>query len=404
MGENPGRSGVTSRRVRTSVSWLALAALSCFPSASAADHSPAAARGVASLDVYAQGDVVDLLVVEKSGHGAAVRHQRSRDGGATWGAASDVPVAAAGLASPTRGSDAQVAARGDLVVVLYETKGASKWGGGPLATALSADGGRTWRLGPNPADDNSSEGHSFMDLAVDSQGAFHAVWLDSRDGGQGLRGTRSKDGGQSWERNQTIDERTCECCWNTLLPSKGGEMLALYRDKDPRDMALARAEPGQAWKRVGTVGSFDWAFEGCPHVGGGVARSGQADGPLHAVVWTGREDKLGVYWTASNDSGRTWSEPKLLDAKGRHCDLAANGSALAVAWDGARDGAPPIRVAVSADGGGAWKATRRLGSPSASASHPRVLATKAGFLVVWTEAAGAAGAAWRSAILSSPGR
>jgi hypothetical protein len=61
-------------------------------------------------------------------------------------------------------------------------------------------------------------------------------------------------------------------------------------------------------------------------------------------------------------------------------------------------------VAVSADGGGAWKATRRLGSPSASASHPRVLATKAGFLVVWTEAAGAAGAAWRSAILSSPGR
>jgi hypothetical protein len=373
--------------------------------ARASDHSTAAARGVASLDVYAQGDVVDLLVVELSAPGTALRHQRSGDGGAAWGAASDVPIAAAGVAPLTRGSDAQVAARGDRIVVLYQTKGSAKWGGGPMATALSADGGKTWKVGPNPADDDSSDGHSFMDLAVDGLGAFHAVWLDSRDGAQGLRAARSTDDGRTWQRNQTVDARTCECCWNTLLPSEDGEMLALYRDKDPRDMALAHARQDRSWERVGAVGSFGWAFEGCPHAGGGLARSsGGAKGTLHAVVWTGRKDEVGVHWLASGDDGRTWGRPRLLDTTGRHCDVAATGSAVAAVWDGARDGAPEIRVALSPDSGDEWKAARRVGSPAASASHPRVLATKAGFLVVWTETSGDGGTAWRSALFPSPGR
>jgi len=381
---------------------LTVAALTAPSNARA--HSPAAAKGVVSLDVYAQGDVVDLLVVERSGHGLVVRHRRSVDGGATWGATSDVPVPAAGVGTPARGSDAQVAARADRIVVLYETKGTSKWGGGPPGTALSADGGKTWKLGPNPADDGSAEGHDFMDLAVGDDGAFHAVWLDSRDGAQGLRAARSRDGGATWEPNQSVDERTCECCWNTLLPAGSGGMLALYRDKDPRDMALARAEPGQPWKRVGVVGSFGWAFDGCPHVGGGLARSDDGGGTLHAVVWTGREDQAGVYWTPSRDGGQTWGPPKRLDAKGRHCDIAARGPAVAVAWDGAKDGASPIRVALSADGGGVWEATKRLGSPAGAGSHPRVLATKAGFLVVWTEAAGEGGTVWRSSTLPQPVR
>src|SRR3712207_7239577 len=48
--------------------------------------------------------------------------------------------------------------------------------------------------------------------------------------------------------------------------------LLLYRDKNPRDMALvASADAGATWGEPVRVGRFDWDFDGCPHVGGGLA-------------------------------------------------------------------------------------------------------------------------------------
>ncbi len=383
------------RRVSTLISVVAFAAGPVLA------ESGSGARGVVSLDAYAQGDIVDVLVVEDEGAVKALKHQRSRDGGRTWGAPSELPVPAAGLASPHRGNDVQIAARGGLVMAVFETKGASKWGGGPLATALSEDEGMTWSIGPNPADDRSADGHSFLDLAVDSAGGFRAVWLDSRDGGQGLRTSRSPDG-RAWECNKTIDDRTCECCWNTLLPSDAAEMFVLYRDKDPRDMALARSGgEGHPWTRVGTAGAFGWAFDGCPHVGGGLARAADRDRKtLHATAWTGREGRTGVYWLASEDGGRTWARQRLLDPKGRHSDAAATGRAVAVTWDGG--GGASIRVATSSDNGSRWSDTARFGAPGRAASHPRLFATGGGFLLVWTEAAGNGRTEWRSAIVPAP--
>jgi hypothetical protein len=357
--------------------------------------------GAIGLDVYAQDGVLDLLVASREGQATELRHQRSRDGGRTWSAPVPVPLGAGGLHTPNRGADPQVAARGDRVVVLWTRPGASRFGSGPLATAVSNDGGRTWSAGANPADDRSQDGHGYADLVVDAAGRFHAVWLDSRDGGQGLRAARSTDGGATWSANATLDSRTCECCWNALHTSGAQGVRVIYRDKDPRDLAVAASDDGGGtWTRLGPAGAFRWSFEGCPHVGGALARTAAR---LHALAWTGEDAHAGLHVLASLDDGRTWGPPRRLgSARAHRGDLAAAGRTLAAAWDEPAEGGRGIHAALSTDEGRTWTTPRRLSEAAWNASVPLVVATGSGFRVFWTEAQGQAPARWQSAEITAP--
>jgi predicted neuraminidase len=263
-----------------------------------------------------------------------------------------------------------------------------------MATAISEDGGKTWRAGGNPADDNSTAGHGFIDIAADAKGNFHLVWLDSRSGKQGLRYARSTDAGKTWEKNQTLDDETCECCWNSVTTGADGCVCVLYRDKDPRDMALMISrDHGATWQRAGVVGKFNWQFDGCPHVGGNVCVS--RDKCFHAVVWTGAEGRAGIYHCVSRD-GVSWDSLEKFPVHAHRPDIAVSDDGkIAVVWDGISEGKYSIWGSVSADGE-KWSEPRRLSAPNTNATHPRVVATSQGFRVFWTETADNAKATWRS--------
>lgn len=255
--------------------------------------------GVQSLDICRSGQRLHLLLGEiaaKEGP-AVISHRWSDDGGATWSDAVRVDADNQPAAGLHRGMDAQIAASGDHLVAVWQTAGTDSWGGGPMATALSADGGKTWKRGPNPADDGSTEGHNFIDIAADAKGVLHLVWLDTRRGKRGLRSAKSEDHGRTWSANRTVDEETCECCWNTIATSPTSGTWVIYRDKSPRDMAIALLD-GAITKAV-TVGAFQWEFPGCPHVGAGLCVS--PDHSLHAIVWTGKEKQSGIYHQSSAD-------------------------------------------------------------------------------------------------------
>ena len=278
------------------------------------------------LDVYAQGPTVDVLLAERTGSGVVLRHQRSRDGGETWSEPRTVP---ADVKSARSGDEPQIAAAGDRLVALWTRPGGSRFGKGPFGTALSADGGATWTPGPNPADDGREDGHAFADLAVDEAGTLFLAWLDSRDGAQGLRAAVSRDSGRTWTKNGSPDARSCECCWNRVTAAGKDGAYVLYRDRDPRDMALvATRDGGREWTRRGSVGAFAWQFEGCPEVGGGLVA--QATGRLDAVVWTGEEKQKGVYALridrrrphvdgpgGARDEGRAQSRPRARRGRAR---------------------------------------------------------------------------------------
>ena len=365
-----------------------------------AGHAHAEAPGVRSLDLFARGGVADVLFAVKTAAGLELRHQRSRDGGRTWSAPVRLPVEAGDLKGAHRGNDPQVAAHGDRLVAVWTQPGTSPWGSGPLATALSADGGRTWSRGPNPADDGTTDGHGYADLATDAAGIFYMAWLDGRDGGQGLRGAVSRDAGRTWSRNATLDARTCECCWNRMAAAEAGTVAVLYRDKDPRDLAVATsADAGATWARRGTAGAFGWAFDGCPHVGGGIAFD---RGGLAALAWTGEEDEAGLHALRSADGGATWSAPVRVGSKTAHRgDLASSGDVLAAVWDDPVAAKGAVLGATSRDGGRTWSPARALAA-AAGAAQPAVAAVGPGrFLAAWIETAPGGEARWRSAPLAA---
>lgn len=357
--------------------------------------------GVESLDVAADGSTIHLLLGDYATNSKTpvLLHQRSIDGGAVWSPPVRVDAGATPALAPHRGMDAQLAVSGARLVAIWNTPGTGFDGRGPMSTAISTDGGVTWQPGPNPADDASQGDHSFVDCAADASGTFHLVWLDSRGPGKGLRYANSKNGGKSWSKNATLKAETCECCWNTVAVGAGGSVHALFRDKNPRDMAvISSADHGAHWSDPAKVGRFNWDFQGCPHVGGGLIVRGST---LHALVWTGAADHSGAYHLFSSDQGRSWSAPQRLgDSDARRGDLATIGSqSLAAVWDRVGDGESAVFAASSSDGGKTWSEARQLSSKGINAAYPRIVAVSGGYRVFWTEAATGKPSVWKMSSL-----
>jgi BNR repeat-like domain len=363
-------------------------------------HPVGVTDGVASLDVYVDGVTTHLLLAiatpEKT---SRVEHRSSQDGGATWSSPVIIDIGAPPHA-PARNNDIQIAARADQVLATWTTGGSGFMGSGPLVTAISHDGGRSWSRGANPADDGNDKGHSFVDLAADGSGRVHAVWLDSRDGKQGLIQSASDDGGRSWSTNRVLDARTCECCWNTVA-SDGAQVAVLYRAFAPRDMrVITSSDRGVTWSESHSAGAFNWAIEACPHAGGGLTWSGPANARrLHAVVWTGADGVAGVHHLLSRDLGQTWSAPHPFPLpRARHADIAGDGDHVVVTSTADDGSGMAIWCQSSADGGITWDLPTRLSAPEREVAHPKVIATAQGIRVFWSEKPTDGVWTWQSAV------
>lgn len=349
-------------------------------------------EGVFSVDLVSYGDRLNLLVGQVSNGSKALLYSYSDDEGRSWSKASIVLGDKALLVRASRGNDAQLAVQGKNVVAVW-TKFVkeNRFNSGPMQAARSIDGGISWQQAPAPPDWQKGP-HGFADMAADNH-AMYAVWLDSRrqkgeeKGRQGVRYARSIDGGLSWQKNLTLDGYSCSCCWNTVKADNDGNAFVLYRDKEPSDLSIGRVNEQQEWTYLSHVGAFDWHFEGCPHIGGGLDFQ-EMDGNkgLHAVIGTGHPDHLGVYYQQSNDGGKNWSKPTQFgDETAVHADLAAHedGHVIAV-WDMMGEEGLAVFMAESKDGGLSWSSPSQLSSLAARASHPRIVKTKSGFFAVWT--------------------
>lgn len=362
-------------------------------------HAPHGPAGVATFDVSADGDTIHVLAGSgvKGDPALGLWHRRSDDGGRTWSEAVRVNRGGEAVFAPHPGENPQIAARGVRVIATWTLAGAQGGhGGGPIATALSADGGKSWRAGPNPADDRSTRYHGLLEL-VATPNAWHLVWLHGTDRRQGLHYASSTDDGATWKASRVLDDYTCNCCWNRVVTGPGSAIGVLYRGGEPRDMMLATSSDGASWKRLGAVGGFGWAFNGCPHVGGALALG--TDGrTLHALVWTGRDGAVGLYHLASTNGGASWSAPRRIgseEAKNADLALAADGTLVAV-WDQLDGATSTVYRAQSRDGGKTWTSPERLSDPALRATYPRLAATQRGVAVFWLETRPGSGAALKA--------
>lgn len=319
-----------------------------------------AAAQTTGFDVSASGAVLHRIEGDKT-----ISYRRSEDGGKTWTAPVRVDK---GLPAPYRfvEGDARVAGEGANVLVVWSAKGKGPMGTGALVLARSEDGGGTWAGAASPSGEGDF-GRRFPALAAGG-GRFTLAWLDRKTNAKVLAAT-SDDAGKSWSAPAVLDDDVCECCWNAVL-SDEKETAVLYRDTHPRDMAVATND-GKSWSTK-VAGPKGWNFNGCPHVGGALARAG---GKLVALVWTGKDEEMGLHLV------EVGGKPiqRLGGGSAKHADLAgAGGTGLAAVWD---------------DAEGVWAATNDAGGSNTwnpmklapAGSSPRVVAAGGRYRAFWLE-------------------
>jgi len=345
------------------------------------------AEDVVSVDVKYVDNVVHLLIGKQVEGKDSVWYKSSSDQGVSWSSPVNITAGMDIETRVRRGNDARLAVQGDDIVAVWMTKReGNRHKAGPMMAMASKDAGKTWQEIKSPADWDGPHGFFAID-ASDQKMAL--VWLDSRkkvgDGAtQGLRYSESVDGGQTWSVNQTLDERSCACCWNTAR-YHNDELYVLYRDKDPSDMTLGKLSKDVQWHDLGTVGAFNWDFKGCPHIGGSVAFDGE-NGMIHSTVGTGHSDHTGIYYLKSADMGKSWQAPVRFGSDTSvHSDMDAHQDTVVMVWDSITETGFEVSAAYSDNQGETWSAPAVLSPPGFRSGHPRVITMADKALVFWTE-------------------
>lgn len=147
--------------------------------------SAVARMGIESLDVVVDGSAIHLLLANYATNSKTpvLRHTRSTDAGATWSSPIRVDAGATPARSPHRGSDVQIVGRGSRLAAFWGTAGTGQFGNGPIATAQSEDGGKTW----SEAKQLSAKGsNAAYPRVVAVGGSYRVFWTESATGQPGV--------------------------------------------------------------------------------------------------------------------------------------------------------------------------------------------------------------------------
>lgn len=219
---------------------------------------------------------------------------------------------------------------------------------------------------------------------VGSVDAIHVLTGDLHAQTTSVWYSRSHDGGQRWTGSVRVD---------TGLPAPQPSLL--------RDHARIAANPDRLlvmWPGLGGIavaasmdGGRSWQRETVADGELGTRRSGAIvagdAGSLHALARAATEGATGLFYRTSTDGGRTWQQAaKLAGADARNPDLVrASDGMLAAVWEEASGPESTIFYALSLDDGKSWGTRTKLSDGGSEATHPRVVVTKDGYLVLWLE-------------------
>jgi hypothetical protein len=245
-----------------------------------------------------------------------------------------------------------------------------KQGGGQDGDILawrSSDNGKSW-LAPVRVNDVPGAAREGLHSMSAGNGWVLAVWLDLREKGTRIYGSRSEDGGATWSKNflvyESPDGSVCECCHPTVLVGPTAKLYVMWRNAlgGSRDMYMASSSNGgRTWDPAKKVGNESWKLDACPMDGGGITLSGQGkpyaafrkDKEIHystpgsvermlgegkdPSIASGLNEALYVVWTSPTGAieGITSKENKVktLAAKGAYPQVVFTGHQALAFWE-----------------------------------------------------------------------
>jgi hypothetical protein len=282
---------------------------------------------------------------------------------------------------------------GDLAAHWLEREGADTYAYGVRITR-SRDGGATWEPPVTPHGDGLLAEHGFVSLWAAGGDRLGAVWLDGRktamaDSAREMTVRTATVGRDEVTVHETLlDARTCDCCQTASAATRRGRVI-VYRDRSAdeiRDIAIVREVDG-AWTAPVRVHADEWHFEACPVNGPAVASIGDTV----VVAWfTGAQDTARVRVARSTDGGATFGAPIRIDDGepiGRVSVELDDAAQPIVLWvERTSPDSAEVRVRRVAWSGARSEATTVARVSAARASgFPRMVRTGDRLLFAWTE-------------------
>ncbi len=232
----------------------------------------------------AAGDADALDIV--FGNGDSLMYIYSANKGASFSSAELIDTLPDLIAFATRGP--QIAATKNGLAVIAVNKSGDIFSYTKDASGIWLKDGKV-----NDADTTHKEG--FLGLSSDGENNLFAIWTDLRnDKRNKIFGARSTDGGKTWQKNILVykspDSTVCECCKPSVV-MQGKNVIVMFRNwlNGNRDLYVIRsADCGQSFGVAIKLGNGNWALNGCPMDGGGLAIN--KEGAIQ-TVWR-RESKI----------------------------------------------------------------------------------------------------------------
>ncbi len=250
------------------------------------------------------------------GSNDSLLYTASSDNGSDYQAPQLLDVIPGLVASATRGP--QIAPTNNGLAVLAVNNA------GDILSYTWANNKWTKTARVNDVDTINKEG--FVALAGDGKDFLFAVWPDLRnDNFNKIVGSRSFDGGQTWEKNKVIyrspDSTVCECCKQSVTV-KGDRVIIMFRNwlDGNRDMYVIESyDKGKTFGDAEKLGNGNWALNGCPMDGGNLTIDGNEK---VQTVWK-REQNIFACESGMNEN---------LIGKGRGCTLESINDDVVYAW------------------------------------------------------------------------
>lgn len=366
----------------------------------------AAAAGASDsheVQLASSGDFVYAVWLDDRSGASDVYCNRSLDGGATW-LPQEVRIDSGTAAGATRSTEAQIAANGALVGVVWtEDNGIRPH----VFFNRSQDGGATWLPAPLQLDvGGPAQSSAQMPTIACNSGFFYVAWSESRSGfDPDIYFNRSLDGGNSWlAATVRLDTGSAAgAIGGSFSPRIAAVVPHVYvvwddfRTSNPGICLNHSADLGTTWQAsdvaLNSATSPNGPTSGLPQIA--------ADGAAVYVCWTdGRFGGSDIFFQGSLDSGTTWLPADVRVDVGNQpgatragqAVIAAAGSSVHVAWRDGRNHANngDVYYNHSLDGGATWGSNDQrldVGSPvgATDSSMPVLAAAGDAVAVVWVD-------------------
>ena len=278
-----------------------------------------------------------------------------------------------------------------------ERLGDATYAYGVMTARAAAPGGEFLRQALLHEDASPTE-HGFVSWVPEGEG-LRAFWLDGRAMAGGEEDEEHAAAGAMQVRSalvapdgkvspsELVDDRVCECCQTDAALTASGPVV-VYRNRsaeEVRDIELRRRD-GAGWSAPTLVAADDWKIPGCPVNGPAVVARGEQ---VLVLFFTGAQDRPRVQLAVSQDGGRSFAPPEMIDDEGPlgrvDLALAADGTAWLSWLEKTPEGGRLQLRCRTPQGGLSAPRELAMNTGQRSAGVPRILVDGERLLVAWVD-------------------